>query len=129
MTFSSILCFAVVCALVSRCTAATQFNEEFRAALEDALIEGGCSDCLRPTTCSSSGLTTFSAGAIRCSGAGNVVNLQINATKGSAEFIANLTSLDTSSFLVGDTGGVTFLVESNPQLATLNISAATSLNL
>ena len=124
MTFSSILCFVVVCVLVSRCTAATQFNEAFQIALEDALVEGGCSDCTRPNNCTTTDSFAFSAGTIQCNDDEEVINLTINPTltDGSAS-IGNLTSFDTSTFLIGDTR-VTFIVAENAQLATLNISAA-----
>ena len=124
MTFSSILCFAVVCALVSRCTAATQFNETFQIALEDALVEGGCSDCTRPNNCTTTDSFAFSAGTIQCNDDGEVISLEIDpTTSDDSASIGNLISLDTSTFLVGDTG-VAFSVGRNAQLATVNISAA-----
>ena len=127
MTFSSILCFVVVCALVSRCTAATQFDVAFQIALEDALVEGGCSDCTRPSNCITTRFS-FSAGVIQCNDDGEVIDLTISPTfSDDSASIGNLTSFDTSTFLIGDTG-LSFVVDGNSQLATLNISAATSIN-
>ena len=122
-----LLFLGVFALLVSRCAAATQFTPAFQIALETALKAGGCTDCTAPVSCPTS-LTKFSAGEIRCNTATpeEVIQLVIDpiAADGTAT-IADLTLLDTSSFLVGDTG-LKFVVTGHGKLETLIVDKATS---
>ena len=130
MPTSILLSVVVVFALVSHCVAQTLFTPAFQTAVRDALVAGGCTDCAAPAACTTT-FTAFSAGRIQCNAAGQVrltlLQIDPNVDDNTAATIGSLTSLDTTSFLVGDTG-FSFQVFNNARLATLNIDDVTSFN-
>ena len=128
MARSFLLAIVLIALLVSRCAAQTSYAA-IRDALELALFDGGCTDCDVPEadSCPTSIFSSeFSAGQILCDDTGQFLKfLRIDPTYGTATTIGNLTSLNATSFLVGDTG-ISFRVTNFARLETLIIDNGTS---
>ena len=73
--------------------------------LNDALVDGGCTDCTEITACSTMRIS-FSGGRFQCTSDGQFTSIEIDPDFGTASTIRSLTSLNTTAFLVGDVGSL-----------------------